>query len=162
MNKINIRVNGDYVTHTRSDKIPKFEFEPIDLSGNNKFQKTCEDLWKQGCMSTKTMLDSHGIDYDQELKRKKHEIESGEYGIMSTLANELAGAVIAQDAIENGTVNPTPTPTQPETETETVTEVTEERKVGRPELSDEERTSDVSKAYTGKQPKPSNPEGSLE
>ena len=113
-------------------------------------------------MSTKTMLDSHGIDYDQELKRKKHEIESGEYGIMSTLANELAGAVAAQDAIENGTVNPTPTPTQPETETETVTEVTEERKVGRPELSDEERTSDVSKAYTGKQPKPSNPEGSLE
>lgn len=162
MNKINYRVNGDQITRSKNDKIPKFEFEPIDLSGNNKFQKTCEDLWKQGCMSTKTMLDSHGIDYDQELKRKKHEIESGEYGIMSTLANELAGAVTAQDAIENGTVNPTPTPTQPETETETVTEITEERKVGRPELSDEERTSDVSKAYTGKQPKPSNPEGSLE
>lgn len=162
MNKINYRVNGDQITRSKNDKIPKFEFEPIDLSGNNKFQKTCEDLWKQGCMSTETMLDSHGIDYDQELKRKKHEIESGEYGIMSTLANELAGAVTAQDAIANGTVNPTPTPTQPETETETVTEVTEERKVGRPELSDEERTSDVSKAYTGKQPKPSNPEGSLE
>ena len=162
MNKINYRVNGDQITRSKNDKIPKFEFEPIDLSGNNKFQKTCEDLWKQGCMSTKTMLDSHGIDYDQELKRKKHEIESGEYGIMSTLANDLAGAVTAQDAIENGTVNPTPTPTQPKTETETVTEVTEERKVGRPELSDEERTSDVSKAYTGKQPKPSNPEGSLE
>lgn len=161
MNKINIRVNGDQITHTRSDKIPRFEFEPIDLSGNNKFQKTCEDLWKQGCMSTRTMLDSHGIDYDQELKRKKHEVESGEYGIMSTIANELAGAVTAQDAIEQGTVTPTPTPTEPQTE-ETITEVTEERKVGRPELPDEERTSDVSKAYTGKQPKPSNPEGSLE
>lgn len=161
MNKINIRVNGDQVTHSRTDKIPKFELEPIDLSGNNKFQKTCEDLWKQGCMSTRTMLDSHGIDYDQELKRKKHEVESGEYGIMSTLANELAGAVTAQDAIEQGTVTPTPTPTEPQTE-ETITEVTEERKVGRPELPDEERTSDVSKAYTGKQPKPSNPEGSLE
>lgn len=161
MNKINIRVNGDQITHTRSDKIPRFEFEPIDLSGNNKFQKTCEDLWKQGCMSTRTMLDSHGIDYDQELKRKKHEVESGEYGLMSTLVNELAGAVTAQDAIKEGTVTPTPTPTEPQTE-ETITEVTEERKVGRPELPDEERTSDVSKAYTGKQPKPSNPEGSLE
>lgn len=162
MNKINVRVTGDQVTHTRSDKIPRFEFEPIDLSGNNKFQKTCEDLWKQGCMSTETMLDAHGINYDQELKRKKQEVESGEYGLMSTLANELAGAVTAQDAINNGTVNPTPTPEPTQTEETEVTEVTEERKVGRPELSDEERTSDVSKAYTGKQPKPSNPEGSLE
>ena len=81
---------------------------------------------------------------------------------MSTMANELAGAVTAQDAIKNGTVNPTPAPTETETETVEETTVTEERKVGRPELSDEERTSDVSKAYTGKQPKPSNPEGSLE
>ena len=74
----------------------------------------------------------------------------------------LAGAVTARDAINNGTVNPTPTPEPTQTEETEVTEVTEERKVGRPELSDEERTSDVSKAYTGKQPKPSNPEGSLE
>ena len=162
MNKINYRVNGDQITRSKNEKIPRFEFEPIDLSGNNKFQKTCEDLWKQGCMSTETMLDAHGINYDQELKRKKHEVESGEYGLMSTLANELAGAVTAQDAINNGTVNPTPTPEPTQTEETEVTEVTEERKVGRPELSDEERTSDVSKAYTGKQPKPSNPEGSLE
>lgn len=162
MNKINYRVNGDQITRSKNEKIPRFEFEPIDLSGNNKFQKTCEDLWKQGCMSTETMLDAHGINYDQELKRKKHEVESGEYGLMSTLANELAGAVTAQDAINNGTVNPTPTPEPTQTEETEVTEITEERKVGRPELSDEERTSDVSKAYTGKQPKPSNPEGSLE
>ena len=159
MNKINIRVNGDFITHTRSDKIPKFEFEPIDLSGNNKFQKTCEDLWKQGCMSTKTMLDAHGINYEQEVKRKKREVDSGEYGLMSTAINNVVNATTVQDAVDSGQITMTPEVT--EEETTEITETTEERKIGRPELSDEERTSDVSKAYTGKQPNPSNPEGSL-
>lgn len=159
MNKINIRVNGDQVTHSRDDKIPKFEFEPIDLSGNNKFQKVCEDLWKQGCMSTESMLDAHGIDYKQELKRKQREVDSGEYGLMSTAINNVINAATIQDAVEDGTINMS---TPESTENETTEIVETERKVGRPELSDEERTSDVSKAYTGKQPKPSNPEGSLE
>lgn len=157
MNKINYRVNGDQITRSKNEKIPRFEFEPIDLSGNNKFQKTCEDLWKQGCMSTKTMLDAHGIDYDQELKRKKHEVDSGEYGLMSTAINNVVNATTVQDAVDQGTLNLTPNTTETE-----VTETVEEKKVGRPELSDEERTSDISKSYTGKQPKPSNPEGSLE
>lgn len=34
-------------------------------------------------------------------------------------------------------------------------------KIGRPTLDDSERTSDPAKAITGKQPKPSNVEGSL-
>ena len=32
---------------------------------------------------------------------------------------------------------------------------------GRPEMDDSERSSDPAKSLTGKQPKPSNPEGSL-
>lgn len=35
-------------------------------------------------------------------------------------------------------------------------------KPGRPPMDDTERNSDPSKAVTGKQPKPSNPEGSLD
>ena len=110
-------------------------------------------------MSTKTMLDAHGINYEQEVKRKQREVESGEYGLMSTAINNVVNATTVQDAVDSGQITMTPEVT--EEETTEITETTEERKIGRPELSDEERTSDVSKAYTGKQPKPSNPEGSL-
>lgn len=162
MNKINHRVNGDQVTYSKNEKIPKFEFEPIDLSGNNKFQKACEDLWKQGCLSTESLLDSHGIDYKQEVKRKQREVDSGEYSLMSKIIDNVAQAETVQDAIDQGKIPDPSAQTETETEETTETVTTEERKIGRPELSDEERTSDVSKSYTGKQPKPSNPEGSLE
>jgi hypothetical protein len=162
MNKINHRVNGDQVTYSKNEKIPKFEFEPIDLSGNNKFQKTCEDLWKQGCLSTESLLDSHGINYKQEVQRKKREVDSGEYSLMSKIIDNVAQAETVQDAIDQGKIPDPSAQTETETEETTETVTTEERKIGRPELSDEERTSDVSKSYTGKQPKPSNPEGSLE
>lgn len=162
MNKINHRVNGDQVTYSKNEKIPKFEFEPIDLSGNNKFQKACEDLWKQGCLSTESLLDSHGIDYNQEVKRKQREVDSGEYSLMSKIIDNVAQAETVQDAIDQGKIPDPSAHTETETEETTETVTTEERKIGRPELSDEERTSDVSKSYTGKQPKPSNPEGSLE
>ena len=39
---------------------------------------------------------------------------------------------------------------------------TTENKVGRPEMDNTERTSDPEAAMRGKQPKPSNPEGSME
>lgn len=162
MNKINYRVNGDMISRSRNEKIPKFEMEPIDLSGNNKFQKACEDLWKQGCLSTESLLDSHGINYKQEVQRKKREVDSGEYSLMSKIIDNVAQAETVQDAIDQGKIPDPSAQTETETEETTETVTTEERKIGRPELSDEERTSDVSKSYTGKQPKPSNPEGSLE
>lgn len=162
MNKINYRVNGDMISRSKNEKIPKFEFVPIDLSGNNKFQKACEDLWKQGCLSTESLLDSHGIDYKQEVKRKQREVDSGEYSLMSKIIDNVAQAETVQDAIDQGKIPDPSAQTETETEDTTETVTTEERKIGRPELSDEERTSDVSKSYTGKQPKPSNPEGSLE
>ena len=144
MDKINYRVNGDMITRSRNDKIPKFDLEPVDLSGNGKFQKTCLDLWKQGCLSTETMLDAHGFNFEQEVSRKQQEVDDGTFELMKT------GTDVPEDY--NGTPTQSPTQTVP----------TEEGKVGRPEMTEEERTSDISKAYTGKQPKPSNPEGSLE
>ena len=134
MNKINRRVNGGAVTRSSSDKVPEFTLVPIDLSGNGKFEKTCFELWKQGCLSTQTMLQTHGYDFKQEITRKEQEISDGTHDLLKN---------ISSTSNDNSKTN------------------TENNKVGRPELSDEERTSDVGKAMTGKQPKPSNPEGSL-
>lgn len=136
MNKINRRVNGDMLTRSSSTNVPTFTLLPVDLSGGSKFQKTCMELWQQGCVSTKTMLQNQGFDYDQEVYRKNKEIEDGTYVLMHK--DVLNDAVSTEDNDVG------------------------DAKVGRPTLSDEERTSDVGKAMTGKQPKPSNPEGSLE
>lgn len=40
MNKINARLNG-VLPHSNPSNIPKFVFPPVDLAGNEKFQKTC-------------------------------------------------------------------------------------------------------------------------
>ena len=152
MNKINLRVNGDHLPYSKVNRLPKFEMIPIDLSGTSKFQKTCMELWGLGCLSTETMLDYHGFDWEQEVKRKKEEVEEGTYTLMN---RSTLDATVIQ-----------PNPAQPET-TETPNPVENpvtnpNTHTGRPELDSDERTSDVNKSMTGKQPKPSNPEGSME
>lgn len=126
MDKINLRLNGSRggVTHSRPENVPRFTFPPVDLAGNQKFQETCYKLWESGVVSTKTMLQTHGYDMEQEAERKKQD------------PADMKGAKQTQPAAES-------------------------EKIGRPELDDSERTSDPTKALTGKQPKPSNPEGSL-
>jgi len=76
MDKINLRLNGhgkSGVTHSRPENVPRFTFPPVDLAGNKQFQETCYKLWESGVISTKTMLQTHGYDIDQELERKKSE-----------------------------------------------------------------------------------------
>ena len=99
----------------------------MDLTDSQKFQEVCRDLWQKGVVSTRTMLQAHGYDMDQELERKKQE---------SPVTSPIEDSA-AQDASSG------------------------ESEQGRPELDDSERSSDPLKAQTGKQPKPSNPEGSL-
>ena len=74
MNKINLRLNGagrNGVTHSRPDNVPLFTFPPVDLAGSQKFQEVCRQLWEKGVVSTKTMLQTHGYDMEQEEERKK-------------------------------------------------------------------------------------------
>ena len=74
MNKINLRLNGagrKGVTHSRPDNVPLFTFPPVDLAGSQKFQEVCRQLWEKGVVSTKTMLQTHGYDMEQEEERKK-------------------------------------------------------------------------------------------
>lgn len=130
MNRVNERLNGKHgsITHSAPGNIPQFTFPPVDLTDSQRFQEVCRDLWQKGVVSTRTLLQTHGYDMDQEMERKK-----GEGPVTSPVENSAA-----QDASNGG-----------------------EDKQGRPEMDDTERNSDPLKSQTGKQPKPSNPEGSL-
>lgn len=130
MNRVNERLNGKHgsITHSAPGNIPQFTFPPVDLTDSQRFQEVCRDLWQKGVVSTRTLLQTHGYDMDQEMERKK-----GEGPVTPPVENPAA-----QDASNRG-----------------------EDKQGRPEVDDTERNSDPLKSQTGKQPKPSNPEGSL-
>ena len=130
MNRVNERLNGKHgsITHSAPGNIPQFTFPPVDLTDSQRFQEVCRDLWQKGVVSTRTLLQTHGYDMDQEMERKK-----AEGPVTSPVENPAA-----QDASNGGG-----------------------DKRGRPEMDDTERNSDLLKSQTGKQPKPSNPEGSL-
>lgn len=130
MNRVNERLNGKHgsITHSAPGNIPQFTFPPVDLTDSQRFQEVCRDLWQKGVVSTRTLLQTHGYDMDQEMERKK-----GEGPVTPPVENPAT-----QDASNGG-----------------------EDKQGRPEMDDTERNSDPLKSQTGKQPKPSNPEGSL-
>ena len=135
MNKINKKLNGSSsaLPHSAEEHVPQFTFPPVDLAGNAKFQETCYKLWQSGVLSTETMLQAHGFDMDQEIERKKSENNNG----ISEVITKRDDIKIEHETSADG-------------------------KVGRPKMKDAERTSDPAKAVTGKQPKPSNPDGSLE
>lgn len=130
MDRVNERLNGKHgsITHSAPGNIPQFTFPPVDLAGSQKFQEVCRSLWEKGVVSTRTMLQMHGYDMDQELERKKHE--------------QPVESPVGKSDTQKSTDEPT-------------------GKQGRPEMDDTERSSDPVKSMSGKQPKPSNPEGSL-
>lgn len=75
MNRVNARLNGKHgsMTHSASGNVPQFVFPPVDLADSQKFQEICRTLWEKGVVSTRTMLQSHGYDMDQETERMKNE-----------------------------------------------------------------------------------------
>ena len=136
MNKINASLNGGLMPYAAPGRIPEFLFPPTDLSGNKAFQETCLKLWEKGTLSQKTLMESYGIDIKQEAERRKSEIQDGYDKIFVAPAKR-------SDASE-----------QKE-------EITETPVQGRPKLDDTERHSDEANSVTGRNPKPSNPEGSV-
>lgn len=75
MDRVNERLNGKHgsITHSAPGNIPRFTFPPVDLTDSQKFQEVCRSLWEKGVVSTRTMLELHGYDTDQEMERKKSE-----------------------------------------------------------------------------------------
>ena len=83
------------------------------------------------------MLQAYGFDVGQEAERKKAELEKGITELLNPNGKKAGNEVGTEDQIN-----------------------TEDKLIGRPEMEDYERNSDPAKAVTGRQPKPSNPEGS--
>jgi len=60
-------------------KIPVFVFNRLDLMNTGKMREEAFQLWQQGCVSRKTLLnDYYSMDYEQEKERKSNEFTSGD------------------------------------------------------------------------------------
>ena len=139
MNKINRRLNEPGfrgIAHGSPDKIPEFTFPPVDLNGSKQFQEICRTLYDKGVVSRETLLQTHGFDMKQEVERKKYEKANGIDEILSvedtSSNNTSSGGNDSEAKVERG----------------------------RPTLDVSVRQSDPTNSQTGRQPKPSNPEGS--
>lgn len=141
MNKVNERLVEDMkVTNTYNlKKIPEFHFEPLSMEGEKTLRETCKELWQQGIVSTQTLLEKNGYDLSQEKTRRQSEKTDGVDELLMPRTGNSGAA--AQDSGS--------------------TDSNKNNKGGRPEMSNEERNSDPENAARGKQPKPSNPEGSM-
>lgn len=114
---------------------PEFHFQPLSMEGKKALREKALELWEKGTISTGTMLKSQG--YSIEVERENREKEKKDGTDEALLPREVGNTTY----IDNSTTT---------------------NKVGRPEMDDSERTSDPENSATGKQPKPSNPEGSMD
>lgn len=138
MNKINMRLI-DYLRMEYKYNIkeaPEFSFQPLDMSGKKALREACMELWKQGLVSTKTLMDAQGYSLDREMDLRDKEANDGVDDTM------IPRDVTVQNVVESND--------SPEEETR-----------GRKKLDDDERTSDPDSARRGAMPKPSNEEGSM-
>lgn len=137
VNKIMRGVNGAPYGLPRSNdqKIPTFVMPETDLTQVAAFQNECMKLYEKGVLSVRTLLESYNISLDTEKNRK---------------TEELAGGITELFAPNRKNTQQTTAPNDGD----------EEGKIGRPTLDDGERESDPGNSETGRQSKPSRPEGS--
>ena len=131
MTHVNERLKQDIAGIYNLKEVPTFSFKPLDMAGKKALRDVCVALWEKGLVSTKTMLETQGYSMELERAQREKENEDG--------TNEI---LVSRDAAPAGTNEET-------------------GKVGRPEMDDDERTSDPDAAQRGKQPKPSNEGGSM-
>jgi hypothetical protein len=107
-------------------------------------------------LSNETYLSAYKFDFQQEVKRKKREASNGIAELFMPTKDRLAQEQ-AEDVAKNETTDQSTAVT-----VERSTETEEETVRGRPTMDNTERHSDPSKSMTGRQPKGSRPEGSVE
>lgn len=69
---------------------PEFVYDPMDLKNSSKLQEACLNLWREGVVSTRTMVEAHGLDIDQERERLVVERKNGTNSIMKSRDGEKA------------------------------------------------------------------------
>ena len=138
MTQINKRLAESIPGSYNLKEPPEFHFQPLSMEGKKALREKCMELWDKGVISTGTMLNAQG--YSIEVERKNREKEKSDGTDEAMLPREVSNTTYVDNS----------------------TNKTENTKVGRPELDDTERTSDPENAVRGRQPKPSNPEGSMD
>lgn len=132
LNKINEKLT-EFIPGTYNLKdIPKFHFQPLTMEGKKALREKCIELWKDGVVSTDTMMRTQGYVLESELAKRKKEASNGTDEVMT--ARDMQASKSSSDESSD--------------------------KQGRPTKDNDERQSDPAKSDTGRQPKPSNPEGS--
>lgn len=138
MNKIIRAVNGSPYGLPRSNdkKLPTFVMPTSDLTQVAAFQAECMKLYEKGVLSARTLLDAYHVDIETEFQRKQEEQDSGKTELF------VAPGKGTETTDGNKSSGDSDVP------------------VGRPTMDDSERQSDPGNSETGRQPKPSAPEGS--
>ena len=136
MNRLIRAVNGSPygLPRSTSEKLPEFVMPITDLTKVAAFQEACMDLWESGNLSHRTMLEAHGVDADMEYERMKQEKENGYDDVFVK-----PGSSNKQDDNDTSGNN---------------------TGRGRPTLDDSDRNSSTDNSETGRNPKPSSPNGS--
>lgn len=116
---------------------PEFHFQPLTMEGKKALREKAVELWEKGVISTDHMLKTQGYSLEVERENREKEKSDGTDEVM--LPREIGNTTYVDNS-SSSTIN----------------------KVGRPEMDNDERTSDPDAAARGKQPKPSNPEGSMD
>ena len=136
MTKINVRLAESIPGTYNLKETPEFHFQPLTMEGKKALREKATELWEKGVISTERMLTTNGYSIQVESTKREKEKSEGVDEIL--MPRELSNV----QYVDNST--------------------TTTNKVGRPTLDDSERTSDPEAAVRGKQPKPSNPEGSMD
>ena len=145
MNKINERLT-EFIPGTYNLKeVPEFHFQPLTIEGKKALREKCVELWEKGVVSTRTMMETSGYSIEMESKKRQEEASSGYDETL--LPRET---MLAQPNTSEGTSEGNSGGSSEGTK----------KKRGRPKKDDSDRKSDPDAAERGKQPKPSNPEGS--
>lgn len=77
MNKIN-EILTEFIDGTYNLKeIPQFHFQPLSMEGKKALREKCMELWKEGMVSNKTMLQTMGYSMESEITQRKKEASDG-------------------------------------------------------------------------------------
>lgn len=75
MNRVNERLTEIIPGTYNLKEIPEFKFKPLEMSGKKALREACKELWQNGVVSTKSLLDIYGYSMNEEVEQRKKEAE---------------------------------------------------------------------------------------
>ena len=84
MTQINKRLAEEIPAAYNLKDIPEFHFAPLSMEGKKALREACNELWKNGVISTQTMMETNGYSIDVEKERREKEASDGTDDTMSS------------------------------------------------------------------------------